>query len=302
MAQKNLVREAVIDLGTNTFNLLIAEVKNGHLTRIHNDKLPVLLGMGGINEGIIADSAMDRAKDALQRFYSSCKEFGVEKISGVGTSALRAASNSAELIEYAKGLNIEIEIVSGMREAELIYHGVRLSHDFSTPGVIMDIGGGSTEFIGADNTGIQWARSFDIGVSRIFQQLGQPDEFIPEDIETIVNFLNVESKGHFETHESALLIGASGSFETMYEMMFKCEFPQNGKAVELPLDMLKNSLDWGINSTLEERMNNDWVIPIRKKMLPIAAVKIKWVLELLGVEQVMISPYSLKEGVFSREF
>jgi len=302
MAQENVRREAVIDLGTNTFNLLIAEVKDGELNIIYNDKLPVLLGMGGINRGVIVDSAMERAKDALQRFYSSCREYNVATITGIGTSALRAASNAQELVDYAKReLDFTLEIVSGEREAELIYKGVKLSYTFSSPGVIMDIGGGSTEFIGADRSGIQWATSLDIGVSRIFQQLDQPEEFTKEHIQKIRAFLDEKGGAYFKERKSDLLIGASGSFETLYEMVFLSEFPRTKKVVEIPFEQLVSALDWGMNSSLKERMDNTWIIPIRKKMLPIAAVKAKWVIEQLGVEQVCVSPYSLKEGVFSRE-
>ena len=185
MAEKNVVREAVIDLGTNTFNLLIAQIDNGQLIRIYSDKLPVLLGMGGINKGVITDSAMLRAKNALILFHESCKKYKVVGINGIGTSALRAASNSSELIDFARiELGIPIEVISGNREAELIYHGVRLSNAISNPCVIMDIGGGSTEFIGASSTGINWTKSFDIGVSRIFQQLGKPEEFKSEHIQS----------------------------------------------------------------------------------------------------------------------
>ena len=253
MAQENLRREAVIDLGTNTFNLLIAEVNDGELNCIYNDKLPVLLGMGGINQGIIVKAAMERAKDALQRFCNSCKEYNVVSITGVGTSALRAASNAQELVDYAKReLDFTIEIVSGEREAELIYKGVKLSYSFSKPGVIMDIGGGSTEFIGADNSGVQWAKSLNIGVSRIFQQLDQPEEFTVEHIQKIRAFLDEKGGAYFRERQSGLLIGASGSFETLYEMVFLSEFPATNKVVSIPFKRLVSALDWGIKSSLKD--------------------------------------------------
>jgi exopolyphosphatase/guanosine-5'-triphosphate,3'-diphosphate pyrophosphatase len=84
---------------------------------------------------------------------------------------LRSAANSAEFIAESEKLGIDIEIVSGLREAELIYHGVKWSYDFKEPGVIMDIGGGSTEFIFADLQGVQDMISLNIGVSRIYQKM-----------------------------------------------------------------------------------------------------------------------------------
>ncbi len=303
MAETNLVRKAVIDLGTNTFNLLIASVENGKLHNLFSDKLPVLLGMGGINKGIIAQDAMSRAKEALQSFAKKSKDFNVEKIMGIGTSALRGAANANELIRYSEQeLSIPIEIVSGNREAELIYKGVSLSHNFSHSAVIMDIGGGSTEFISAEENGMNWAKSFDIGVSRIFQQLGEPENFGESEINQVRSFLENSSQSFFDNLQSDLLIGASGSFETLYEMVLKETYPTIGSAIEIPFNKLLTALNWSIRATLEERMNNEWIVPIRKKMLPVAAVKIVWVLEQLQVSRVKVSPYALKEGVFAEEF
>lgn len=294
------MRKAVIDLGTNTFNLLIAEASDGKLNVIHSDKLPVLLGMGGINQGIIAEPAMQRAKDALMRFKAACVERDVQLISGIGTSALRAAKNSSELIEFAqRKLNISIEIISGKREAELIYKGVRMSHSFDSSGVIMDIGGGSTEFVGADSKGMLWSDSFDIGVSRIFQQLHQPEEFNEEHVQAIKDFLEERCGAELRTHRSPVLIGSSGSFETVYEMIYMRRFEKIGESIPIDFDRMIDVLTQVISSTLEERMHNDWITPIRKKMMPVAAVNILWAVEQMGTKEVWVSPYSLKEGVFA---
>src|SRR5690606_9906849 len=98
MVEKELIRKAVIDLGTNTFNLLIAEIGGNQLNYIYSEKVPVLLGMGGINEGFIAEDAMERAKLALTQFKLKCEEKNVELIQGIGTSALRGAKNANELV------------------------------------------------------------------------------------------------------------------------------------------------------------------------------------------------------------
>ena len=292
--------KAVIDLGTNTFNLLIAEVSGGKLHVVHGDKLPVLLGMGGINQGIIAEQAMHRAKDALMRFKATCVEHGVEQISGIGTSALRAAKNSNELIDFAqRELNITIEIISGKREAELIYKGVRMAHSFDSVGVIMDIGGGSTEFVVADNNGMHWSDSFDIGVSRIYQQLQQPTEFTEAHVQAIKAFMEDRCGAELRAHRSPVLIGSSGSFETVYEMIYKKRFEKIGESIPIDFDRMVQVLNDVIFSTLEERLHNEWITPIRKKMMPVAAVSTLWAVEQLGVKEVWVSPYSLKEGVFA---
>jgi exopolyphosphatase / guanosine-5'-triphosphate,3'-diphosphate pyrophosphatase len=291
------MRKAVIDLGTNTFNLLIADVKENSFELVHTEKDGVALGMGGINDGLLTAEAFERGMNALKRFCASCTVMEVESIHAIGTSALRGASNASEFITAAHDeLGLDIEIVSGLREAELIYKGVKWSYDFKVPGVIMDIGGGSTEFIFADSKGVNDMISLNIGVSRIYQKFAFNDPLKPEDILNIENWLEERAEGFFEGKQSDLLIGASGSFETFYELVHFEPFPEKLHAIEVNFDELLQSLDEIISSTQAERDKNPWIIPIRKKMAPIAAVKTRWIIRKLGVRKVFISPCSLKEG------
>lgn len=292
------MRKAVIDLGTNTFNLLIADVREKGFELIHSEKDGVALGMGGINDGLLSEEAFERGQAALRYFAEQCKRFDVQEIKAIGTSALRGASNSIEFLARAKSdFGIQIEIVSGLREAELIYNGVRWSYDFQDPGVIMDIGGGSTEFIFADSTGVHDMISLNIGVSRIYQQFACSDPLTVQDVITIENWLEERAEGFFEGKQCDLLIGASGSFETFYELVHLTAFPEKIKSVSVTFDEIVQSLDEIISSTQADRDKNPWIIPIRKKMAPIAAVKTRWVIRKLQVKKIIISPCSLKEGV-----
>ena len=291
------MRTAVIDLGTNTFNLLIADVMDSKFTVIHSEKEGVALGMGGINSNIISPEAFDRGIRALRHFNFMCIHHKAEVINAFGTSALRDATNSDLFIKQIKDeLGISVNIISGEKEADLIYKGVLWSYDFRNPGVIMDIGGGSTEFIFANKQGISDLVSLNIGVSRIFQELKLSDPLTEKDILSITNWLDNKADGFFDGKQEELLIGASGSFETFYELIYSQPFPDKLKCSEIPMKTLNDMIDWVIFSTQEDRDTNEFIIPIRKKMAPIAAVKTKWVIEKLGITRTMISRCSLKEG------
>ena len=293
------MRKAIIDLGTNTFNLLIGSIKERDLVVTFATKEAVMLGMGGINHGVIAEDAMARARVTLMRFKEKCDQEGVSYITGVGTSAMRGAKNADELISWAKDvLSMPIHIVSGDEEADLIYKGVLLLHQFEEPEMIMDIGGGSNEFIVADASGVVEAKSFNIGVSRIYQLLDEPEEFSPEVRSRVANYFEEETKGFFTNKNIPNLIGASGSFETLYEMLYEVRFPSDPRMQELPINDVYRLIGWSMNSTLEERLANEWIVPMRKKMLPIAAYSILWVMEKLNTQTLTICPYSLKEGAF----
>ena len=293
------MKKAVIDLGTNTFNLLIGSVFGDKLEIIYCEKEAVLLGMNGINNGSIAEDAWMRAMQTLFRFKKRCEKQNVDEIIGFGTSALRGAKNGELFVkEVYENIGIRIHIISGSQEAQLIYRGVRWLFDFKQAATIMDIGGGSTEFIAANAGGIVEAQSFDIGVSRLYENLNKRNNLTANDFKFINEYLEARTGRFFEEDRSTLLIGASGSFETFYEMIFQKKFTAEEKMVTLPLLPLLDQLNWVIDSRYEDRINHKWIVPMRKKMIPIAAFKIKWIIQKLNVDRVLLSPYSLKEGAF----
>jgi exopolyphosphatase/guanosine-5'-triphosphate,3'-diphosphate pyrophosphatase len=292
------MRKAIIDLGTNTFNLLIGELSGKDLHIVHSEKIPVMLGMGGINEGRIAEDAFARAMNALKVFKEKSDLFDVSSIKGIATSAVRSAANGYELVERSfKEIGIEIIVIDGLAEADLIRKGVALSMSISKPSVIMDIGGGSTEFIHLDSDKVIGMESLNIGVSRIYQMLGKPENFNTDSINKIIEFLEIQSKGKLD-YQADVLIGASGTFETFYEMIGSKRFVSEGSAIKLDLIKLDEVIDWSIKSSLDARNEHPWIVEMRKRMLPIGAIKVRWIMEKLNVKEVWISPYSLKEGAF----
>jgi len=294
------MRKAVIDLGTNTFNLLIADVDANSFKIVHSTKEPVLLGMGGINDNRVSDDAMARAFLALQKFVKICDSLKIDRnsIRAIGTSALRGAENSDLFTaKVKKEFGIEVTIISGADEAKFIYSGVKWNYNFSSPAVIMDIGGGSTEFIRANAEGTTDVISLDIGVSRVYQEFNLPETYSEKLQNAIFAYFNECAGSDMKNFQAETLIGASGSFETFYEMIFESEWEVEGGVRELPMNELYRVLDWSIQSNQKERNENSWITQIRKTMLPVAALQVIWALNNSKASRVLISPYSLKEGV-----
>lgn len=296
--ENKYMRLAVIDLGTNTFNLLVADVSVDRFDILHADKQGVLLGMGGINEKKISAEAQGRAIHCLQKYKSECDRLACQTIIAVGTSAVRDASNQQEFIDAVReSCGIEIRVISGLEEAKWIYEGVRWSYDFAQKSIVMDIGGGSTEFIVADQSGVLDEKSLNIGVSRVFQQNILSDPATVEEVQQVKNWFEANSEGFFENKHIPILVGSSGSFESYYELMYEREFPECIEQVELPLDPFTEILNEIIYSNLQERMDNPHIIAIRKRMIVLAAIKTQWIMERLQVNRVIVSPCSLKEGL-----
>jgi exopolyphosphatase/guanosine-5'-triphosphate,3'-diphosphate pyrophosphatase len=291
------MRKAVIDLGTNTFNLLIADVREGLFQKILSTKIGVALGMGGILQNRISEDAFERGIQAMREFKGVCENYDVLQITAIGTSALRDASNASDFRNRVKELfEIEIQIVDGEKEAQLIYEGVKLTYDFQQPAMIMDIGGGSTEFIFADYNGIQHLTSLNIGVSRMYQEISTSDPLKEDDIRRIERWLEQKTDGYFNGKRASTLLGASGTFETFYELIHDTDFVAGFETITLSREKLIDCLNEIIQSTQDERDMNHRIIPIRKKMAPISAVKTMWILKKLDVKEIVISPFSLKEG------
>jgi exopolyphosphatase/guanosine-5'-triphosphate,3'-diphosphate pyrophosphatase len=290
-------RIGIIDLGTNTFNLLIVDRHADGFERVYSTKEGVGLGLGGINDGFIAQPAMVRGLETLETFMNKAKELGCLKVKAFATSAIRDADNGVEFVLLLKDkLDLTVEVISGAREAELIYQGVKLGYEFEENALIMDIGGGSTEFIYATKSGVKKSHSFNIGTARIYQMFDFEDPYSQEDIKKVIDYLEDNTKGYFDDIHSDILIGASGSFETFYSLLNERDYPEDNFE-DMKANALIHILDEMITSTYQERMKNQFIIPIRKKMAPIAAIKIKWILEKLEIKTLTISPFAMKEGV-----
>jgi exopolyphosphatase/guanosine-5'-triphosphate,3'-diphosphate pyrophosphatase len=296
------MRKAIIDLGTNTFNLLIADLTGSKFEIVHAEKEGVAIGMGGINSNVITEDSMLRGEKAIKHFLTVCFEKHVDKILAFGTSALRDAENTNDFLQKLKDeCDLNVHIISGEMEAELIYRGVRQVYDFEHKGVIIDIGGGSTEVVFADANGVNELMSLNIGVSRIYQKFKFQDPLVVADILTIRKFLEEESKGFFDDRNEEIMIGSSGSFETFWEMTHERSMPEEKQSFEMSIDGFKSTLQEVIKSTLKEREANAFILPIRKIMAPITAVKTLWLMEKLQTKRIIISPFSLKEGALVTE-
>jgi exopolyphosphatase/guanosine-5'-triphosphate,3'-diphosphate pyrophosphatase len=236
-------RIAIIDLGTNTFHLLIAEVSGKGYCITHRERLAVKLGMGGINRSLITEGGIQRAMVALQSFKNHIDQLHIDKVYAFGTSALRSATNGQEVILKIKAVTgIDVRIISGDREAEFIYEGVNPAVDMSEGrSLIIDIGGGSVEFIIGNHNGIFWKESFEIGAQRLLEKFHRHDPIQVEDInllnEYIHDSLSSLRKALIEFNPT-ILVGSSGTFDTLSDIFCsKYHILKTPEEIETPLTL-----------------------------------------------------------------
>lgn len=217
------MRRAVIDLGTNTFHLLIADVgPGGSLTEVYRERIFVKLAEEGI--ATIGLTPFHRGITALKHYRELLNKYGVDDLQAIGTAALRTASNGPEFIMSAlREASIVIQLISGDEEAGLITTGVLRA--IPTPEervLIMDIGGGSTEYIIADGTGVQWRRSFPIGVSVLFNEFHNSDPITTTEIHQLEEHLKQQLSPlakALAAHPAHHLVGAAGTFDVLAEAL-----------------------------------------------------------------------------------
>ena len=299
-------RIAVIDLGTNTFNLLIADVLNNTSKIIYTTKIPVRLGQGGLSKNRIEQDAFERGIYALIKYRKLIDKHRVDRVFAFATSAIRGAINKNEFIEMAKEqAKINIEAITGEREADLIYKGVKHALKIGEqPELIMDIGGGSTEFIIANDKNLYWKYSFLLGVSRLMEKFNPSDPIKEEEVSTIENYLETELKPLFDALKQNpvnTLIGSSGSFDSFAEIISnkyhstdilkdKTEYTFNLNECEVVFEEM-------LRSTKKERLAIKGLIEMRVDMIVLSALLVKFVLKKTGIKNMRLSTYSLKEGV-----
>jgi len=302
------MKVAIIDIGTNTFNLLVAHKPNRRLVPLAIHKEFVFLGKGGINKNTIQDDAILRGLQTIKKFKKIADDLGATKIIAIATSAVRNAKNGNDFARKVKSLTgIDVKIINGNQEAEYIYSGAREATNLGdNPVLIMDVGGGSTEFIICDRYEVYWKKSIEVGAARLYEQFHKSDPILQEEIENIEAHLErklnqvIEKALDFEVET---LIGSSGAFTSIAKMIaHNLNEPEKLKhSTEYEFDLIEfeNIRENIVHLNLEERVKIPGLIKERAPMIIVGTVLVQFILEKLNIQQFKLARYALKEGVAS---
>ena len=311
------MRVAVLDLGTNVFNMILGEfTPEGKCNMVKEYKCAAKLGAGGLSDGLISPVAFETATAALDRIMAVIEEAGgADKIIPYATSAVRDAANGTEFAERMNcRYGFRIRIIPGEREAELIFKGIMQSVEqlrdasgkFSTGenALMLDIGGGSNEFIITNGAEILWKRSFPIGMARMREKFSYTDPIPQQVVEEFLKF-NEEILGELwemvGKYRPAIFIGSSGSFDTFKDLIFNCGYREL-PSMELKMEDLKELDSRLVGSTAQQRLQMPGMSQIRVDYIVLASVFTQFVLKKVKPRIVYQSSYSLKEGGLKEEF
>ncbi|HNQ61014.1 MAG TPA: Ppx/GppA phosphatase family protein [Bacteroidia bacterium] len=299
-------RIAVLDLGTNTFHLLIVDVyPEGKCRKVFKSKIVVKLGEGGIHKSFITEKSFSRGIRALKHYAEIIKKNQAREVYAFATSAIRSAKNGPDFARVVlQQTGIRIKIISGEEEARLICLGVRQCIEMNDEAVlIMDIGGGSTEFIIADKENIFARHSFNIGAARLLELFNPSDPVNEDEVLKVEKFLKDQlsdldkSIKKFPVNK---LIGSSGSFDTFAEMIgykfHNKNVLKNVNSYDFELSEYCELHDELLLSTKAQRNKMKGLIKMRVDMIVLASICTSFVLKRYSLNEMALSKFALKEG------
>lgn len=302
---------AVIDLGTNTFHMLIAEVGDRDDFVIRGKfKEEVHLGQGGLESGLILPDAFERGIQALKGFRKLIESGGITQVFAFATSAIRSATNGKAFVAAAReAAGIEVQVINGNTEAALIHEGVKngVQLPAQTPSLLVDMGGGSVEFIVSQDRQPLLLRSLNLGGERLLSRIGFSGTLSIEQIATLKQCFDEELSGliqELKEFDLSLLVGSSGTFENLAAMVAHRRgdylSAENLNGYLFHISHFREIALRLLRSTPEERLAIPGMDPQKAHISVPGAALILYLTDRLAIESFMVSTSALKEGILFR--
>jgi exopolyphosphatase/guanosine-5'-triphosphate,3'-diphosphate pyrophosphatase len=304
---------AAIDIGTNTFRLLIAEVRPGKgnniisFDEICSERVITRLGEGIFEKGLLTEQAQERGLEALKRFSNLIKKYNAENFLSIATSALRKAENGKEFIAKAKeSTGLEIEIITGEKEAELTSTGIVIGIDPPASSLMVDIGGGSTELIFKGDNVPPAPLTLELGVVYLAEEYMKDDPPSDNDLkrleEHILNKLEpvrVFLPGRMP--EETLFIGTAGTITALAAAVQRLERYEHSKIHNYKLNITDiNRMYYKMSSvTTAERSGLLPFEPSRLDIIVPGTLILLKLMQITGFNNITVSNYGLREGILA---
>ncbi len=296
---------AAVDVGSNTLRLLVAEVSGGRLRPIRYERVVTRLAAGIGSTNLLEQEPMQRSIRALMDFDTIIRQLGAGRSRAVGTSALREAENSGKFIRLAKeAAGMEIEVLSGQEEARLTALGVLSSVQVPASALIVDIGGGSTEFIvtrGADP--VDWL-TLPVGVVKLVEALMHSDppaegelSAIDERASEVVEALRARAGGLVGTDTALICTAGTASTLASIDLALERYDPQKIHNHRVTLRRLREMFDTLKSVPMSERAEMNGLEPQRADLIIPGIILTIRLMEDMGFKELKISSQGLLEGV-----
>jgi exopolyphosphatase/guanosine-5'-triphosphate,3'-diphosphate pyrophosphatase len=301
----SLKRVASIDIGTNTILLLIAKLEGKKIYPLFEMETVARLGEDVQKNGILLIEAMDRGLQTLAQYLKRCQEFEVQKIFAAGTSALREAKNAEDFLKLAKEkLNLSIDVISGEEEARLSFLAVAEDlQEKEKPIFVVDIGGGSTEFILGKGDQIKQWISLPIGSVRFTEQFLHSDPIREEEWEKMEKNIreHLVNIPHSQEPSSMVAVGGTATTLASVEQGLEDFIVKKIHHFILKKEALKNQILLYRSKTIEERKKIPGLPIARADVILAGAAILYMAMEELHCPSVLISCHGVRYGLLYKK-
>ncbi len=291
---------AVVDLGTNSFRMLVGRGKEGGgFETLYSDKRTVRLGQGVFKSGALPDGSMDRAVQCLKEFKDRIDTFAPRAVRAVGTSALREARNRRDFIRRVeKELQWKVDVLPGTEEARFIAAGIAPLLPPKARALLVDIGGGSTEITFVAEGTLRPLRSYQLGAVRLLDLFVSGDPIGDRAFRMMRAFIRNELKGLDEFSRKFspnLVVGSAGTIKSLLKLAGGAS--REGALAPLRTKHVARSLEKLRPLPLAERMRLTGLSERRAEVIVPGALLLLEFLELLGAAEIQVSECGLVDGV-----
>jgi len=299
---------AAIDIGTNSFHLIVvdADPDTGRFKILDREKEIVRLGSGSTDMKYISDSAMNRGIETLKRFKLIVDVAGAP-VRAIATSAVREALNQDVFIRRVKSeTGIKVEIASGVEEARLIYLGVLQALPvFNRKILLIDIGGGSTEFLVGQERKIHYDNSVKLGAVRLTQRFFNSDKTTAKQVkrcrEYILLMINPIIRA-LRAHNYATVVGTSGTINNIARMILAARGDGDLMTTLNNYSFSRDELHSVYEIILKakdskQRSKIEGLDPGRSDIILAGSILIEQIFKELNISSMTVSEYALREGI-----
>jgi exopolyphosphatase/guanosine-5'-triphosphate,3'-diphosphate pyrophosphatase len=303
----NPERRAVIDVGTNSVKLLVGDVAGDLLTPVSETSKQTRLGAGFYTTRRLQPAAISSTAEAVKEYAHTAKEMGATSLRLIGTSAARDAHNADDLTQAIReSCGLKLEVISGDKEADWVFRGVTSDPKLaSVPVLILDVGGGSTEFIVGENAVPQFRNSYSLGTVRLLEQLRPGD---PPGLRALVacrvwlrDFMKVQVVPLLRPALAACrrpvrLVGTGGTSTLLARIRGQlADFDREKiEATPITLDMIRSHLESYWQMTLADRQKIVGLAPKRADVILTGIAIYEAIMEQLGFSELTVSTRGLR--------
>ncbi len=300
------MRIAALDLGSNSFHLLVAEVRlDGSFSVLASDKEMLRLGDVVARTGYIDGEAAERAIATVARFKAIAESQRCDEIVALGTAALREALNGAAFAKRVRArTGVEVDVVDGLREAQLIFSAVRSSVLIDRPPALCaDLGGGSLELMVGDGASLSFATSLRLGVGRLTAEVVRSDPPGAKDrarLERRVADELAPVLEHIAGFGPKMLIGSSGTYATIARMATALRdgaVPASVNQLRVDRALIGELAERIFALDTESRQRLDGCDTRRSELLPAGVTVLTELMDRSGLDELTMSEWALREGI-----